>query len=243
MEDPVFRTATNSVEINHNVFSHYGFAWKKLWKYFLELLLVTIVSIILLLPTMIFENGGGNFFEHKHLSLDLIFVSFEGLSAYVILGLAYVLLFQWPLEYGISYVNLRAARSEKFQVKDMFASFDNYWNVVFSNLLVFVIVGFGFALLIVPGIIFACKLSFVSYLVVDRKMEAVEAVKTSWQMTSGHTWLIFTIGFLTVFVFILGLLAFGVGVVLALMWIRLTFASVYFSVEQKTNINNVPLNT
>ena len=42
-------------------------------------------------------------------------------------------------------------------------------------------------LFIVPGIIFGCKLAFVSYLVVEQKKEAIEAVKKSWRMTKGHT--------------------------------------------------------
>ena len=141
------------------------------------------------------------------------------------------MLLEWPLEYGISYVHLKAARKEKVAVKDMFAVFNNYWNSVFANLLVAVIVGFGIVLLIIPGIVFACKLCFVPYLIVDKKMEAVDAVKESWKMTGGYSFTIFLIGFLVIFVAILGLIFFGVGIIISIIWIRLAFASVYAKVS------------
>jgi hypothetical protein len=229
----------NTPKINNSVFSYYGYAWGKLWKYFLELLLITIVSTLVFLPALGLDNDGSNIFSERFFSIDLFFVSFEGFGAYIILAIAYVLLFQWPLEYGISYVNLKAARGEKFQVKNMFDVFDNYWNAVFANLLVVTIIGFGFMLLFVPAIIFACKLAFVPYLIVDKKMDAVEAVKTSWEITNGYTWQIFLIGFLAFFIFFLGLLAFGVGVIISLIWIRLTFASIYLSVSQKIDSDTI----
>lgn len=227
--------------INNSAFSYYGFAWGRLWKYFLELLLITIVTTLLFLPALGLNNDGGKFFSDRFFSINLFIVSFEGFGAYVMLALTYTLLFQWPLEYGISFINLKAARGEKFQVKNMFDVFDNYWNAVFANLLVCTIIGFGFMLLFIPGIIFACKLTFVPYLIVDKKMDAVESVKTSWQMTNGYTWQIFLIGFLAFFVFLFGLLVFVVGVIIAIIWIRLTFASIYLSVSQKAESDKVSL--
>lgn len=236
METPIEIKDSHQIEKCSGAFSFYGFAWKKLWKYFLELLLVTIVSLIVTIPTWGFWDEETKIPFQSSVSIDLFFFSFEGIAAYLFLGLMFVLLFQWPLEYGISYVNLQAVRDNKFHVKDMFEVFKNYWNSVFANLLVVIIIGFGMMMIIVPGIIFACKLAFVPYLVVDKKMEAVEAVKTSWQMTNGYSLTIFFIGFLIIFVFLLGVLAFGVGALIAIMWIRLSFASVYFSASNKLEL-------
>ena len=105
-------------------------------------------------------------------------------------------------------------------------------NAVLANLLVGVIVIIGFALLIVPGIIFACKLAFTPYLVVDRKMAVIEAVKESWRMTGGHSWKVFLIGLLGIPVCIAGLICLGVGVIISIMWITLAFASLYHAVSQ-----------
>ena len=226
----------NEGQLEHNVlpinkyspFSYYKFAWKRLWNYFLELLLVTIVSFLISLPTIgLFDDEKIELPFHSNVTVDLFFFSFEGMAAYFFLAL----LLEWPLEYGISYVHLKAARKEKVAVKDMFAVFNNYWNSVFANLLVAVIVGFGIVLLIIPGIVFACKLCFVPYLIVDKKMEAVDAVKESWKMTGGYSFTIFLIGFLVIFVAILGLIFFGVGIIISIIWIRLAFASVYAKVS------------
>lgn len=67
----------------------------------------------------------------------------------------------------------------------------NYLTIVLSYLLVAAIVIMGFILLIVPGIIFAIRLAFVPYLVMDKGLEPVAAVEKSWNMTRDHGWAIF----------------------------------------------------
>lgn len=114
----------------------------------------------------------------------------------------------------------------------MFESFQNYANAVLANVLVYFIVAVGIILLIIPGIVFACKLAFVPYLVVERKMYAIEAVKESWRMTSGHALTVFLIGLLSIPIALAGLLCFVVGIIPAIMWIRLAFASLYHAVSQ-----------
>ncbi len=96
-----------------------------------------------------------------------------------IIRVAYTILIVWPVDYGVSFSYLRAARGDRLEIKNMFEAFQNYWDAVLAALLVAVIVIIGFILLIVPGIIFACKLAFTPYLVVDRKMAVIEAVKGS----------------------------------------------------------------
>jgi uncharacterized membrane protein len=107
----------------------------------------------------------------------------------------------------------------------------NYVNIILANLLVFAIVGLGFVFLIIPGIILACRLAFVSYLVMDKNMDPVAAVEKSWEMTRGHGWQIFGMGLLAIPIFIGGLLCFIVGVVFAIIWISAAFAAMYHAVD------------
>jgi uncharacterized membrane protein len=95
------------------------------------------------------------------------------------------------------------------------------------------IVGLGIVMLIVPGIIFACKLAFVPYLVMDEKMEATDAIRKSWNMTTGYTGTIFLMGCTAIFVGLLGLICLIVGIIPAAMWISLAFASMYVAVAGK----------
>jgi len=147
------------------------------------------------------------------------------------LGVVYGILVNGPVDYGISFAYLKAARKDKLEIKDMFEAFNNYWNAVLASLLVFVIIVIGLVLLIVPGIIFACKLAFTPYLVVDRKMEVIAAIKESWRMTGGYAWKVFLIGLLAIPIGIAGLICFGVGIIISIMWVTLAFACLYHVVD------------
>jgi len=204
----------NSAVLVPGVGSSYKNGWRQLWKYFLELFLIGIVSVIIALPSAIGRVPDG-----------------AGVAILGVLGFVYGILILGPIEYGVSFANLKAARGDKLEIKNMFEAFHNYWNAVLANVLVGVIVVIGFMLLIVPGIIFACKLVFTPYLVVDRKMEVIEAVKESWRMTSGHAWKVFGMGLLAILIGIAGLICFGVGIIIAIMWIRVAFASLYHAVS------------
>ncbi len=153
------------------------------------------------------------------------------------LGIVYSILVQNPLSFGVSFAYLKAAKGERLEIKDMFEAFQNYWNAVLASLLTGVIVGIGFLLLIVPGIIFACKLAFVPLLVVEWKMDAIAAVKESWRMTDGHALEVFAIGLLAIPIFIAGFICFGVGVIISIMWVSLAIASLYHAVSLQHRIS------
>lgn len=196
------------------VFSSYGHGWRQLWKYFPELLVIGLIGLVIGIPAGFSGWGLGPV------------GSFLGFF-----GTIYSILVVWPVDYGVSFCNLKAVRGDKLEIKNMFEAFNNYGNTVLAALLAAIIVFIGFILLIIPGIIFACKLVFVPYLVVDRKIEVMEAIKSSWNMTNGHAWKVFLIYLLAIPIFIAGLICFGVGVIISILWLRMTLASLYYSVS------------
>ena len=135
------------------------------------------------------------------------------------------------MTYGVAFFYLKAARDDPPDIRNAFDGFRNYWNVVLASLVVTVIIWIGLVLLIIPGIFFGCKLAFTPYLVVDRKMQAVDAIQESWRMTTGHAWKVFLIGLLAIPIFIAGLACFFVGVIVSIMWIKLASASLYHAVS------------
>ena len=151
---------------NIGVGSAYGNGWRQLWKYFLWLLLIGIIAFIIGIFGSI-----GQWVPHlaSQLAPGELAAIISGIVVSILFGLAYGFLVNGPVNYGMQYAYLKAARNDKLEIKDMFAAFKNYWNVVLASLLTYFIVSIGFVLLIVPGIIFACKLAFTPYLVVDRK--------------------------------------------------------------------------
>ena len=196
--------------------AYYGRGWRHMKKYFLKLFLIAIIGSIIGLPS----------------ELD----QFVASSVLGVLGFIYGIFVVAPTEYGVSFACLKAARSDKLEIQDMFEAFHNYWNAVLANILVLGLIIIGLFLLIIPGIIFGCKLAFTPYLIVDRKMEVIEAIKESWRMTNGHAWTIFFIGLLSIVIIIGGLLFFVVGVIPALMWILVTQASLYHAVMVPSEI-------
>lgn len=206
--------AASPITFRPGVGSSYGNGWRQLWKYFLELFLIGIIAFVIGIPT----GMGG-------------WAAGAAGAFLIVIGIFYGLLISNPVNYGFSFAYLKASRGDKLEIKDMFAAFQNYWNAVLANLLVGVIVFVGFVLIIIPGIIFACKLAFTPYLVVDRKMEVIEAIKTSWTMTNGHAWKVFLIGLLAIPIFIAGAICFGVGIIIAYMWVTMALASLYHAVS------------
>jgi uncharacterized membrane protein len=208
-----------SVTIDPTYSGAFSHGWHTMKKYFIELLIVIFVLILISLPM-----GLVNSFVDR---------ATFGYFSSTLFGIAYGVIVMGPVSYGMNWIFLKAVRNEPFKTYDMFMAFQNIWNVVIANILVSVIIGIGIALLIVPGIIFACRLAFVSYLVMDQKMEAMEAIKKSWAMTKGYSWTIFGMAFMSFFIAIAGLICLGVGILPAIIWIASAFASLYWSVATK----------
>jgi len=212
------------------VSASYRNAWQQLWKYPLEIFLIFVIYAVLTSPGWFLTMPDiPEIWMNPYIA---IMIAFFG-TVLGILGTIYNILVLGPVSYGVSYAYLKAARGTAPEVQDMFEGFKTYWNVVLASLIVNIIIVIGFILLIVPGIIFACKLAFVPFLVMDRKMEAVAAVRASWQMTNGYAPDVFYIGLLGIPILIGGAICFGVGIIVSCMWISLTIGSLYHAVSLK----------
>jgi len=197
----------------------YKYAWQQMWKYFLYLFIITIVVGLLEAPVSAIQDSEW---------------AKPGIILLQILIAAYGLLFLPVVKYGGDLLYSRGMRNEKIDISELLDGFkNNYLNIVLANLLTFAIIGIGFVFLIVPGIILACRLAFVSYLVMDKNMEPVAAVEKSWEMTRGYGWKIFGMGLLVLPIFIAGLLCFIVGAFFAIIWVHAAFASMYHAVDME----------
>jgi hypothetical protein len=202
---------------------NYSKGWNVAFTTFVELIVVTLVYSVIQIPTGILRIQAEDF-EWFMVPIGL-------------LGIAYGIFIAGPIGMSSNWVFLKAVRREKIEIKDMFSVFErNYWNAVLAGLIKGIIIFFGFIMLIVPGIIFACRLAFVQYLIIDEKMEAMEALKVSWAMTKGHGWTVFGMGLLAFLIIIAGLLLLFFGVFISAMWISAAFAVLYYSVYLKKGL-------
>ena len=210
----------NEQKLSPNAGSSYSAGWDIMWKNFIALFVVFIIYSLL--------SGPVAAFQWKLERFEWFLVPL------ILFGIGFAVFVSGPIGYSANWVFLKAVRGEKFEVKDLFSVFQrNYWNAVLGNILVAVIVGMGMVMLIIPGIVFACRLVFVPYLIIDREMEVTEALTKSWEMTKGYGWDIFFMGIIAIPIGILGLLALIFGVIISAIWVKTSFAVMYQAVVEK----------
>lgn len=90
-----------------------------------------------------------------------------------------------------------------------------YWKFFATSFLATVAVTIGLVLLIVPGLIAMVLFMFSTFLVIDRELGPIEALKASMEMTKGQRWPLFGFILLCALVVFVGILALGIGVLVA----------------------------
>ena len=230
-----------------------GHGWDTMVKYFLVLLLVVIVMGIIHAPMSVGDLNANlgdlkiNNWDHFN---DFDFnwfnpgIAVVGMLAFVlgIIALAYWFLVIPVFKYGSDLMFVHAARGTRPQFESLISGFkQNYLYIVLANLLTGALVMLGFIFLFIPGIIIACRLAFVSYLVMDKKLDPIMAVEESWRLTRGHGWTIFFMAIVAFFLGIVGFIMIFVGILPVTMWVKSSFASLYEAALQEKNAQPEPV--
>ncbi len=92
----------------------------------------------------------------------------------------------------------------------------------------------GYMLLIIPGIFLTIKLFLYMYLVVDRKMNAAESLKKSYELTTGHFAELLIFFFSVVVINVLGMLLLGVGMLVSIPVTSIAGAYIYRKLASRT---------
>jgi uncharacterized membrane protein len=227
--------------------SVYSYGWGIMKMYFLPLFLLLIITGLVSSPAGLLNEpiriNSQQFHQigDWHVLINNQMEHLTGLILLKIFAIAYTLFIINPIGYGAKYVNLKAVRHNKFDVKEVFDAFKNYLNVVLAALLASSIIIIGFIFLIIPGIIFACRLAFVPYLVMDKNLDPVKAVEESWRLTKGYGWKIFWMAILAFFIGVAGIICLFIGIIFSIIWISASFAAMYQAVLQAKG-EYVPVN-
>lgn len=117
------------------------------------------------------------------------------------------------LQMGLQRIAIKLVDAQKPNFKDLFTplTWQLFINYILGTFLYSLIVIAGFLLLVVPGIIWAIKFQFVGYLIVDKGMKAMEALRQSAQMTKGVKWDLFFFNLLLLLINLAGALVFLIG--------------------------------
>lgn len=219
----------NYARLTPTIGGSFSNGWNVMKNYFLYLLLIVIVIGMVNGPAgfkISADSGDFGFIHGFPLRGENLFFTF-GAIFLVLFGLAYYFLLLPVFNYSAKLIYIDAVREKEIDFRKLIAGFNNYMNVILANLLKFALVGMGFLFLIIPGIILACRLAFVSYLVMDKNLDPIQAIEQSWKLTKGLGWNIFIMAIFSVFIFIFGIILLIVGVFPALIWINSSFASIY----------------
>ncbi|MFH1289527.1 MAG: hypothetical protein ABIH88_02295 [Patescibacteria group bacterium] len=128
---------------------------------------------------------------------------------------------------GIIKIALKFVDGKKGEFSELFSGGKLLLNFLLTSILYGLIVLAGLILLVVPGIIWAIKYQYSLYLVVDKNMSPMQAIKTSGKMTSGVKWSLLGFAIIILLINLLGVLALGIGVLVSTPVTFLAVAHVY----------------
>ena len=192
------------------------FGWEVTKNNLLFLVLIVLItwaiSAVFSVPNM---AAGRYFFIYPFFSLISFVIS-------IFVGIAYIR------------IGLRFVAGETAEFSDLWASYPLFFKYLVGSILYGLIVLAGLILLIIPGIIWGIKYQFFGYFIVDKEMPPVEAIRRSGEITKGSKWNLFVLALAFLGITILGAIACGVGLLLAIPTVFVAHAWVYRRLESQT---------
>ena len=126
---------------------------------------------------------------------------------------------------------LRLHDGQAFDWEVLVKRLDGYLTFLLTAVLYGLIVAGGLILLVVPGVYWAVKYAFATFLVVDRQIDPLTALRESGRITEGQRGRLFWFGLALLGINLLGAIAFGVGLFLTIPTSYLASAYVFRRLE------------
>jgi uncharacterized membrane protein len=143
---------------------------------------------------------------------------------------------------GVIRITLKFCDQEQATYRDLFSAYRLLLNYLVGSIVYGIMVAIGFVFLIVPGIYLAVKYQFYDYLIIDKGMGPIEAIKRSGVLTEGVKQNLVLFWLALVGINILGMIALGVGLIATVPVSWLANAYVYRRLQlQAENDRAIPL--
>lgn len=113
-----------------------------------------------------------------------------------------------------------------------------FFNYLAALILCSVSILLGFLFFVIPGVYLMTRFIFVQYFVIDKNISFDAAIKRSWKITKGNEINLLSFLFAMVIIFVLGFLAFVIGVVVAIPITQLSTAKLYLTFLNDENISD-----
>jgi len=159
-----------------------------------------------------------------------------------VVGFVIGILVSTALRMGYVNLTLDSVRNKQVYYKTILnqMSLKKAWRFLIANFLVTLNIIVGLILFIIPGILYALKYYFVSYLIVDKDMKPREAMKESGRLTKGVRFKLVSLTVVYFLIAILGFLVFGVGVIPASIVISIANAYIFNKLLEQSEPAVVP---
>lgn len=117
---------------------------------------------------------------------------------------------------GLYWMAYKASIGEKPELADLKIGFDFVLPLVLYSIISGILISIGFVLLIIPGIYLAVSYLFVNLLIVNNRLDFWDAMETSRKVVTNNWFSVFFFGLSLFLIMLLGALALGVGLLVAI---------------------------
>lgn len=139
-------------------------------------------------------------------------------------------LFLWL---GLWRIYLDVARGLKPPFSQLFSGGRHLLSAILAGIVCFVLITMGFVLLIIPGVFIGLSLWTCMFFIVDRNVGFFEAIELAWQHASGNRLASLLLLVLNLGIMFFGLLACGVGIVVAGPFLGVVNAVAYLMITRQ----------
>lgn len=131
------------------------------------------------------------------------------------------------LTMGATVYALKVVRGQRGDISDLFQPTTRFVPMLIAVVCALLGTYIGLALCLIPGIIFALGVQLYPYVVMERGLGGIDALKESWNLTSGHKLDLFVYWLLVALLYIAGVCACGVGVLVVIPITWFALAKIY----------------
>lgn len=137
-------------------------------------------------------------------------------------------------------LSLSAARGNESvftfgSIRDLLPTWKELFYVAGVGILAGLITLCGLILLIIPGIYVGIRLSFANLAYLDRKEGVQKSVRYSWEITKGKFWTVLLTGLLVIAMYIVGVIALGIGLLITYPVASILMAKLYTALADDYN--------
>jgi uncharacterized membrane protein len=199
----------------------FSFAWNVFKKNKKFILLLMLVYVLVIMVESILKNA-----VVKNATM-LFIVNMLTVVVDIFMGIGFIKIF------------LKLSRGQEAKIEEIIGDGKYFWRFLGAYILYFLILLFGFILLIIPGIIWQIKYGYFAYLIIDKDMGPIQAIKESGKITYGFKWELFLLQLVMGLSLLCGLLLLGVGLLIAYPVVLLVIVYAYRTlVGERVEIRN-----